>query len=62
MLYIAAQQSITQNRWKGLGAIFNSPITYQIFQLVEEEAVITVVQMNVEEVNESTSHGTQQST
>jgi hypothetical protein len=25
---IVTQQSITQNRWKGFGAIFNSPATY----------------------------------
>ncbi len=57
---IVAQQSITQNRWKCLGAIFNSPITYNVLQLVEEEVVI-IIQINVEEVNISTSDGIQQS-
>ncbi len=33
---IAAQQSITHNRWKGLGTIFNSLVAYQILQFVEE--------------------------
>ncbi len=48
---IATQQSITQNKWRGLDVIFNSLITYQVLQLVKEEAVITIVQTNVEEVN-----------
>jgi hypothetical protein len=26
---IGTQQFITQNRWRGLGVIFNPPITYQ---------------------------------
>jgi hypothetical protein len=55
---IAAQQSITQNRWKGLGAIFNSLATYQILQLIKEETVITIAQTDVEEVNRLTSDGT----
>jgi hypothetical protein len=55
---IVAQQSITQNRWKGLGAIFNSPVAYQMLRLVEKEMVIIVVQIDVEEVIESTSDGT----
>jgi hypothetical protein len=59
---IVAQQSITQNRWRGLGTIFNSIITYQVFQLVEKEVVITIVQINVEEVNGLTSDGVQQTT
>ncbi len=46
---------------KGLGAIFNSLVTYQVLQLVEDEAIIIVVQTNVEEVNGSTCDGTQQS-
>ncbi len=54
---IATQQSITHNRGKGLGAIFNSPVAYQVFELVEEEVVITIAQINVEEVNGSTSDG-----
>ncbi len=59
---IAAQQSITHNRWRGFGAIFNSPIAYQVLQLVEEEVVVIVAQMDVEEVIESTSDGIQQFT
>jgi hypothetical protein len=54
---IATQQSITHNRWKGLGTIFNSPVAYQVLQLVEE-VVITIAQIDVEEVNGSTSDGT----
>jgi hypothetical protein len=59
---IAAQQSITQNRWKGFCIIFNSLITYQVLQHVEEEAIINIVQTNVEKVNRLTIDGTQQST
>jgi hypothetical protein len=33
-------------------------ITYQILQLAKEEAMIIVVQTNVDEVKESTSDGT----
>ncbi len=36
-------------------------ITYQILQLAKEEAMIIVVQTNVDEVKESTSDGTWQS-
>jgi hypothetical protein len=43
---------------EGIGAIFNSLTTYQILQPIEEEAVITVAQTDVEEVNRSTSDGT----
>jgi hypothetical protein len=39
---IVTQQSITHNRWRGLGAIFNSIASYQILQHVEEEVVITI--------------------
>jgi hypothetical protein len=53
---IVAQKFITRNRWKGLGAIFNS--AYKVFQLVENDVVIMVVQADVEEVNELTSDGT----
>jgi hypothetical protein len=42
--------------------MFNSPIAYQILQPTKEEVMVTMAQMNVEEVNESTSDGTQQST
>jgi hypothetical protein len=42
--------------------MFNSPIAYQVLQPAKEEAMVTMAQMNVEEVNESTSDGTQQST
>jgi hypothetical protein len=34
---ITTQQSITHNRWKGFNTIFNSPISYQVFQPIEEE-------------------------
>ncbi len=27
---ITAQQSTTQNRWRGLGTIFSSPVAYQV--------------------------------
>jgi hypothetical protein len=53
---IVAQKFITQNRWKGLGAIFNS--AYKVFQLVENDVVIIIVQVDVEEVNGLTSDGT----
>ncbi len=56
---IVAQKFITQNRWKGLGAIFNS--AYKVFQLVENDVVIIIVQVDVEEVNGLTSDGTWQS-
>ncbi len=56
---IVAQKFITWNRWKGFGAIFNS--TYKVFQLVENDVVIMVVQADVEEVNELISDGTWQS-
>jgi hypothetical protein len=46
------------NRWRGLGAIFNSPTTYQVLQPIKEEMVITVAQTDVEEVNKSISDGT----
>jgi hypothetical protein len=39
---IAAQQSITLNRWRVLGTIFNSLVAYQVLQLVENEAIIIV--------------------
>ncbi len=55
---IATQQSITQNRWKGLGAIFNSLATYQVLQPIKEEVVITIAQTNVEEIKILTSDGT----
>ncbi len=55
---IATQQSITQNRWRGLGAIFNSLATYQVLQPIKEEVIITMAQTDVEEVNKSTSDGT----
>jgi hypothetical protein len=42
--------------------IFNAPIAYQVFQVVEEEAIIIVAQIDVEEVYGSTSDGIQQST
>ncbi len=59
---ITTQQSITQNRWRGFNTIFNAPIAYQVFQLVEDEVVIIVAQIDVEEVNGSTSDGIRQST
>jgi len=55
---IATQQSIAHNRWRDLGVIFNSPIAYQVLEHVEE-MVITIAQINVEEVNGSTSDGIQ---
>jgi hypothetical protein len=55
---IATQQSITHNRWRDLGVIFTSPIAYQVLEHVKE-VVITIAQINVEEVNGSTSDGTQ---
>jgi hypothetical protein len=52
-----------QNGWKGLGTIFNSLVTYQVLQLIEEvETIIIFAQINVEEVNRLTSDETQQST
>jgi hypothetical protein len=59
---IATQQSITLNRWRVLGAIFNSLVAYQVLQFVENEVVIIVAQTYVEEINISTSDGIQQST
>ncbi len=56
---IIAQQSITHNRWKGLGIIFNSPTTYQVLEPIEKEAIIIVAQIDVEEVNKLTNDGTQ---
>jgi hypothetical protein len=40
--------------------IFNSLSTYQVLQLVEKEVVIIIAQIDVEEVNGSTSDGTRQ--
>ncbi len=59
---ITTHQFITHNRLRGLGTFFNSPATYQVLQHTKEEAVITIVQTNVEELNESTSDGTRQFT
>jgi len=57
---IVAQQFITQNRWKGLSAIFNSLATYKVFLPIEKDLVI-IVQVDIEEVNGLTSDGIQQS-
>jgi len=51
---ITAQQSTTQNRWRGLGTIFSSPITYQVLQPVKEEVIFIVAQTDVEDINGST--------
>ncbi len=59
---IRTPQSITQNKWKCFGAILNSLVAYQVLQLVKEKGVITIAQTDVEEVNGSTSDGTQQFT
>ncbi len=59
---IVTQQFITQNRWKGLGEIFNSPTTYKVFQPIKKDAMIIVIQADVEEVNILTSDGTRQFT
>jgi hypothetical protein len=40
----------------------NSLVAYQVLQLVKEKGVITIAQTDVEEVNGSTSDGTQQFT
>ncbi len=45
-----------------LAQFLNSLVAYQVLQLVKKEAVITIAQINVEEVNGSISDGTQQST
>jgi hypothetical protein len=39
---ITTQRSITHNRWRGLGVIFNSPIAYQVLQPIEEKTLIIV--------------------
>jgi hypothetical protein len=59
---IVVQQYIAINRWRVLGAIFNSLVAYKVLQLVENEAIIIVAQINVEEINILTSDGIQQST
>jgi hypothetical protein len=59
---IRTRQSLTHNRWRGFGTIFNSPVTYQVLQLVKEKVVITITQTDVAKVNGSTSDGTQQFT
>ncbi len=47
---------------KVLAQFLNSLVAYQVLQFVKKEAAITIAQTNVEEVNGSTSDGTQQST
>jgi len=54
--------NLLQNGWRGFDTIFNSPITYQILQPIEEELVKIVAQTDVEEVNRSTNGEIQQST
>jgi hypothetical protein len=49
-------------RSQGLDAIFNSPVAYQVLQLVENETWIIVAQIDVKERNGLTNDGTQQST
>ncbi len=48
---IIIQQSITHNRWRGIGAIFNLPIAYQVLEPIKEDAMITIARINVDEVN-----------
>jgi hypothetical protein len=48
---IVIQQSITHNRWRGLGAIFNLPIAYQVLEPIKKDAMIMIAQINVDEVN-----------
>jgi hypothetical protein len=42
-----------------LAQFLNSLVAYQVLQLVKDETLITIAQINVEEVNGSTSDGIQ---
>jgi hypothetical protein len=55
-------QAKKSSKWKGLRTIFSPSTSYQVFDFVEEEIEVTIVQMTTEKTTSSPNEDTQQST